>query len=101
MDLQIKDKTALVTGACTGIGRAISKLLAAEGVRLAIAARRRPLLEELAAEITAAGGHAPVVIDQDVLVEGAPAKIAAAAVEGLGKVEILINNAGGSRSFNL
>jgi 3-oxoacyl-[acyl-carrier protein] reductase len=101
MDLQIKDKTALVTGASAGIGRAIAKLLAAEGVRLAIAARRRALLEELAKEIAAAGGHKPVVIEQDALAEDAPERVASAALAGLGSVQILINNAGGSRSFKL
>ena len=99
MDLKISDKTALVTGASTGIGRAIARALAAEGVRVAIAARRVNLLEELAAEIVAAGGHAPVVIGSDLYEEDAAQKLAGAALAGLGRVDILVNNAGGSRSF--
>ena len=99
MDLKIKGKTALVTGASTGIGRGIAKALAAEGVRLAVAARRGTLLEELSAEIVAAGGEKPVIIVQDVLAEDAPEKTSAQALAGLGSVDILINNAGGSRQF--
>ena len=60
MDLQLNDKTALVTGASQGIGRAIAKALAAEGVQTCIAARRKNLLDELAAEITAAGYKTPI-----------------------------------------
>jgi 3-oxoacyl-[acyl-carrier protein] reductase len=101
MDLKLSGKTALVTGASTGIGKRIARQLAAEGVRLAIAARRRELLEEVAAEITDAGGHAPVIIEQDVLAEDGPERIARSAVDGLGSVQILINNAGGSRAFSL
>lgn len=99
MDLQLKGKTALVTGASMGIGRGIAEALAAEGVRLAIAARRRNLLEEVAAAIVARGGAKPVIIEQDVLAEGASERTARAAIEGLGTVDILINNAGGSRQF--
>jgi 3-oxoacyl-[acyl-carrier protein] reductase len=99
MDLQLSDKTALVTGASVGIGRAIAAALAAEGVRVAIAARRVEKLEELAREIVAAGGKPPVVIAADLYAEDAAAKLAAAAIAGLGRVDILVNNAGGSRSF--
>ena len=96
MDLQLAGKTALVTGSSMGIGRAIAKGLAAEGVRIAIAARRRNLLDALADEIVASGGIRPAIIEVDVMVEGAPGRLAAAASEALGTVDILINSAGGS-----
>lgn len=99
MDLQLTGKTALVTGASVGIGRAIAKALAAEGVRVAVSARRMEKLEELAGEILAAGGAQPVLIHSDLYEADAAQQLARAAVEGLGGVDILVNNAGGSRSF--
>jgi 3-oxoacyl-[acyl-carrier protein] reductase len=97
MDLGIRGKTALVTGASMGIGRGIAIALAKEGVRLAVVARRKKLLEELQAET----GSKLVIIECDFLRPEAPEKIAKAALDGLGSVEILINNAGGSRRFAL
>jgi 3-oxoacyl-[acyl-carrier protein] reductase len=97
MDLGISGKAALVTGASAGIGRAIAKALAAEGVRLAVVARRRELLESLEKEI----GAKLVIIEQDFMADDAAERIAAAALSGLGAVDILINNAGGSRAFKL
>ena len=97
MDLQLKDRTALVTGASMGIGRAIAKGLAAEGVRLCIAARRRELLEKLADEIVAAGGVRPDIRIVDMMQAGAPERLAREAIAALGHVDILINSAGGSR----
>lgn len=99
MDMQLQGKTALVTGASAGIGRGIALSLAAEGVRVAITARRVDRLRELAAQITAAGGAEPVLIEQDMYADDAALRIASAAVQGLGHVDILVNNAGGSRSF--
>jgi 3-oxoacyl-[acyl-carrier protein] reductase len=101
MDLQLTGKTALVTGASTGIGRGIAKALAAEGVKLAIVARRQALLEQLADEISADGAVRPAIIVQDHMEETAAETIAKAALEALGSVNILINNAGGSRHFGL
>jgi len=97
MDLGLSEKTALVTGASAGIGRGIAKALAAEGVRLAVTARRRDKLEALARET----GAKMTIIEADFMAEGAPQKIAEAALKGLGSVDILINNAGGSRAFTL
>ena len=97
MDLGIRGRTALVTGASMGIGRGIATALAREGVRLAVVARRRNLLEELEQEL----GQKLVIIEQDFLKAGAPEAIAEKALAGLGSVEILINNAGGSRKFTL
>lgn len=99
MDMQLQGRTALVTGASVGIGRAVAKALAAEGVHLAISARRAEKLEELAVEIVAAGATAPTLIVQDMLAPDAAQRIAAAALAGLGAVDILVNNAGGSRAF--
>jgi 3-oxoacyl-[acyl-carrier protein] reductase len=99
VDLQLQDKTALVTGASVGIGRGIAKALAAEGVRVAISARRVDKLKGLADEIEAAGGHRPVVMACDLYDNEAAPRLAASALSGLGHVDILVNNAGGSRSF--
>ena len=97
MELQLAGRTALVTGASMGIGRAIARGLAAEGVRLAVVARRRELLETLAAEIETGGGARPALIVQDIMAEDAAPRIAGAASAALGTVEILVNCAGGSR----
>jgi 3-oxoacyl-[acyl-carrier protein] reductase len=97
VDLQLSGRTALVTGASMGIGRAIAIALAQEGVRLAVMARRRNLLEKLQDEI----GAKLVIIEQDFLEPDAAQRVADAALYGLHAVDILVNNAGGSRRFTL
>lgn len=101
VDLQIAGKTALVTGASQGLGRAIAKTLAAEGVRVFATARNSDLLASLKAEIVADGGVAPVVFEQDFVAQDGPQKIADAALAALGHIDILINNAGGSRPMDI
>ena len=97
MDTQLKGRTAIVTGASSGIGRATAKSLALEGVRVAIVARREELLVKLADEIVAAGGPRPEVVAMDVMQPDAPKRIAKDAESRLGSVDILVNCAGGSR----
>jgi 3-oxoacyl-[acyl-carrier protein] reductase len=97
MDLQLRGKTAVVTGASMGIGRAIAKSLAAEGMRVAAVARRAELMEAMADEVESAGHPRPMLIHQDIMAEDAAIKIRDAALAGLGRVDILVNNAGGSR----
>jgi NAD(P)-dependent dehydrogenase (short-subunit alcohol dehydrogenase family) len=95
MDLGLKGRTALVTGASKGIGKAIARGLAAEGVNLALLARTAPALEAAAKEIAAATGvrvlALPTDIRNDTAVKGAVERAAAE----LGPVHILVNNAGG------
>src|SRR5258707_10325610 len=97
MDLDLKSRPAVVTGASIGIGRAIAKALALEGVRVVAVARRKDLLEQLVQEVHGAGGAALTPGAQDLMQEDAASKLVAAAAAELGHVDILVNNAGGSR----
>ena len=97
MDLHLEGKTGVVTGASAGIGRAIAKGLAAEGVRLLVVARRQELLAGLADEIEGEGGPRPRILALDIMEPAAPATIARQALADLGPAGILVNCAGGSR----
>ena len=99
LDLKLKGRTALVTGASAGIGRAIALELAREGVRLAITGRRKEALAQVATEIAAASGRPPTVVAHEAMDEDYVEAVVAAALSTLGTVEILVNNAGGSRPF--
>ncbi len=98
MDLQLKGRTAMVTGASAGIGTGIAECLGREGVRLALAGRDRARLESVARHLAALGAPAPVLVTGDVSTEAGAATIAKAAFDGLGpQIDILVNNAGSSR----
>jgi len=97
MDLQLAGKVALVTGASMGLGRSIAALLAEEGCRLAIVARRVHLLEKVANEIAAKGRERPLIIVQDITADDAAERIQERATARFGSLDVLINNAGGSR----
>ena len=97
MDLDLKSKTAVVTGASIGLGRAIARLLAREGVRVFAVARRQDLLDTLAQQVAAEGRGAVIPLAHDIMQEDGANRLAAAAIAALGHVDILVNNAGGSR----
>lgn len=86
-------KTALVTGASRGIGRACAKLLASSGYRVVLASRNLGKLQELAREIGDAGGQADAIaIDMESQESVANAIVSAA--KSFNRIDILINNAG-------
>jgi short-subunit dehydrogenase len=91
---RLASRTALLTGASSGIGRALAKALAQKGVRLAISGRRAEALQALEAEIVAAGGARPAVLPADLSQPGQARALAAGATAALGPVDILVNNAG-------
>lgn len=88
-----KDNVVVLTGASRGIGREMALQLAAQGARLALAARGGEELEELAEECRRRGGAA-VAIPTDVADEAQCAALIARAVEAHGRIDTLINNAG-------
>ena len=97
MDLNLKERTTLVSGASASIGAGVARVLAQEGVRVAITARRRDLPEHLSAGIAAAGASAPVIVTGDVTDVQDTQRIVAEATAALGSIDILVNCAGGSR----
>jgi 3-oxoacyl-[acyl-carrier protein] reductase len=101
MQFDLSDKTALVTGASAGIGTAIARSLAREGVRLAITARREAPLRDLAVELEAAGAPPVLVIPADIADRADCDRMAATARMELGRVDILVNCAGASRPTTL
>ncbi len=100
MDLELNDKTALVTGASTGIGAVIAETLAQEGARVIITARRAELLNGVADRIEATGAARPHILLADLTSRDAVDALAREA-DALGPVDILVNNAGASSPMTL
>jgi len=89
----LKDKVAIVTGASNGIGRGIAEMFGAEGAKTVLVARRKELLDEVAAGIKKGGGTA-MAAPTDVTQESAVIKLFADAVKAYGRVDVIVNNAG-------
>ncbi len=95
MDLQLKDKTALVAGSSRGLGFATASTLANEGCRVAINGRDKARLDEAVKTIKKAGGNKVIGLTGDVADPDAAEKLVNGTVEGFGGLDILITNAGG------
>jgi NADP-dependent 3-hydroxy acid dehydrogenase YdfG len=89
----LQGRSALITGASSGIGAATAALLAARGARVALLARRKDRLDELTGRITAAGGTA-LAVPVDVTDTVALGTAVARAAEAFGGVDLVVNNAG-------
>jgi 3-oxoacyl-[acyl-carrier protein] reductase len=95
MDLDLKNKVAIITGGTQGIGRASALRLAQEGARVVIAARGKDRLDAVAAEIRAADGKVAAV-QADVAKPADCERLVAEALKAFGRIDILVNNAGTS-----
>src|SRR5215208_7227725 len=96
MELGLAGKVAIVTGGSDGLGRAVAERLSAEGVGVAICARREGHLREEAAAITDATGHEVLAVPLDIGLPESPARLIGATVERFGRLDILVNYAGTS-----
>jgi NAD(P)-dependent dehydrogenase (short-subunit alcohol dehydrogenase family) len=91
--ISLKGRSALITGASSGLGRAFAGMLARAGAEVALAARRRDSLEQVREDIERAGGRA-IAVAMDVTAANSVAEAVRTAAHALGRLDILVNNAG-------
>lgn len=96
----VRDRVAVVTGASSGLGREIAQVLAREGAAVVLGDIDATGLEETAAAIIAKGGSA-LISPGDLTDEGPASRLIGAAIERYGRVDILVNNVGGSRNARI
>jgi 3-oxoacyl-[acyl-carrier protein] reductase len=92
MELGLAGRVAVVLGSTSGLGRASAEALAAEGAHVVVVGRRSELVDSVAAALPSAAG-----VTADLMEEGAPARIAAAAREAFGRIDVLVLNGGGPK----
>lgn len=95
MDLQLKDKVAVITGPAKGMGRAVTLAFAEHGARLVLAGRDTAAIEPVAAEARTLGVSA-IVVPCDLTQAAQTEALARHALEAYGRIDILVNVAGGS-----
>lgn len=100
MNSYFKDKVVLIVGASSGMGRVVALKLAAQGAKVVVTARRRDLLDSLAAEITSKGDTC-LAIAADALDETAAKNVVKTTIERFGRIDIALLNAGGAPAIDM
>lgn len=97
MDLQLKDKIAVISGASKGIGRAVARELAAQGCDVVLVARTQSLLDEAVSQIKQESGRNAIAVAVDLREPLAVTKVADTIKGKYDKLDILVNNAGATK----
>src|SRR5205807_4461242 len=95
MDLDLKNKVALVAAASRGLGRAVAEELAAEGASLVICSRQQETIDRVAKDISAAIGAEVLAVAADVSQPDDVVRLVNSGIERFGRIDILVTNAGG------
>ena len=98
MNLGLKEKVVLVTGASRGIGKAIAEAFAAEGSNVVLNARNQQELEQVAQEVQRSGGNV-LALAADVMKADEIQHLAQQAIARFGTIHVLVNNVGGADAF--
>src|ERR1700730_7558184 len=98
MDLGLRGKVALVAASSKGLGRAVGEQLAAEGAHLVMCARGKEALEQTAQSIRKKTGVKVIAVAADVSNPADASRVAKGALDGFGRVDILVTNSGGPPS---